>query len=188
MKKHIIVAKEDAEAIVAAINAGELRSVKAFSARIVPSGARIFPLIGVIPIEKLDELIGTIRSALATLHWAKLGQWGLKRRNAIKCACDIVAFLIRYAPRKPIALLSIAEGCYIPSRFLLTIIKPLLERGLLLYVKGPQGGYRLAKPPEEIMITDIIEAIEGKQLPSEIRDKLWALLRNDSEWQDGKGR
>lgn len=38
MKKRIVVSKEDAAEIVAAINAGELKSVRAISARIMPKG------------------------------------------------------------------------------------------------------------------------------------------------------
>jgi Rrf2 family protein len=49
----------------------------------------------------------------------------------------------------------------IPERFLLKILKPLVNVGILHSVKGPNGGYRLAKPANQITLLEVIEAVDG---------------------------
>jgi Rrf2 family protein len=61
----------------------------------------------------------------------------------------------------PLASHEIAQAHNIPERFLLKVLKPLVSAGLLYSVKGPRGGYRLAKAPKEITMLDVIEAVEG---------------------------
>ena len=60
---------------------------------------------------------------------------------------------------RPSHLTAREEG--IPERFLLKVLKPLVSRGMLRSVKGPNGGYQLAKAPREITLLEIVEAIEG---------------------------
>jgi Rrf2 family protein len=38
----------------------------------------------------------------------------------------------------------------------------LVREGFITSVRGPKGGFKLNKPPEEISLLDIYEAIEGK--------------------------
>jgi Rrf2 family protein len=40
-------------------------------------------------------------------------------------------------------------------------LKPLVSARILHSVKGPNGGYRLAKSPREISMLDIIETVDG---------------------------
>lgn len=42
------------------------------------------------------------------------------------------------------------------------ILKLLCQAGLLTSVRGVEGGYRLAKPAQEISVAAVISAIEGK--------------------------
>jgi Rrf2 family protein len=53
-----------------------------------------------------------------------------------------------------------AEGA-MPERFLLQILRSLVTHGILQSTRGVEGGYSLLKPPEEISVLEIIEAIEG---------------------------
>ena len=62
---------------------------------------------------------------------------------------------------KPIASHNIAQDRGIPERFLLKVLKPLVSAQVLLSIKGPNGGYRLAKQPNEITMLEIIEAVDG---------------------------
>ena len=73
------------------------------------------------------------------------------------------------------------------------ILRPLRAHGLLVSVRGRSGGYRLARPAEEISLLDIVHAMEGKfQLvncladPKECRRAskcvtrdVWAMLSNN---------
>lgn len=55
----------------------------------------------------------------------------------------------------------IAEEENIPMRFLLKILRLLTQAGIVESYRGVHGGYSLARPPEEITMLDVIEAIEG---------------------------
>ena len=55
-----------------------------------------------------------------------------------------------------------------PERFLLQILRNLVTHGILRSTRGVEGGYTLMKPPEEISLLDIIEAIEGPMAAGEI--------------------
>ena len=50
----------------------------------------------------------------------------------------------------------------ISLKYLEQIITPLARAGLVASVRGAQGGYRLARPAEEITAGDILRAVEGE--------------------------
>ena len=56
---------------------------------------------------------------------------------------------------------NIAHARGIPERFLLKVLKPLVSVRLLMSIKGANGGYRLAKAPNEITLLDILEAVDS---------------------------
>ena len=53
-----------------------------------------------------------------------------------------------------------AEG-KMPERFLLQILRNLVTHGILRSTRGVDGGYSLVRPPNEISLLEVIEAIEG---------------------------
>lgn len=55
----------------------------------------------------------------------------------------------------------IADAQAIPQQFLEHILLDLKRAGLIRARRGAKGGYRLAKPPEEISVADVIRAVEG---------------------------
>ena len=61
----------------------------------------------------------------------------------------------------PVASHIIAHDRKIPERFLLKVLKPLVSAQILHSIKGPNGGYRLAKPANEITMLDVVEAVDG---------------------------
>ncbi len=84
-----------------------------------------------------------------------------KLTKASSYALQAVAYLTKQKNlADPVASRKIAEVRKIPERFLLKVLKPLVEKGLLNSVKGPGGGYTLAKPATQISLADIIEAID----------------------------
>jgi Rrf2 family protein len=48
-----------------------------------------------------------------------------------------------------------------PERFLLQILRNLVTHGILRSTRGVEGGYALTRPPEQISLLEVIEAIEG---------------------------
>lgn len=55
----------------------------------------------------------------------------------------------------------VARRMDVPEEFMAKILKTLVSRKLVLSTRGPRGGYKLAKPPPEISMLDVIEAVEG---------------------------
>jgi len=55
----------------------------------------------------------------------------------------------------------IAANEDIPGKYLPSIIRTLARAGLIRTLRGNQGGVMLAKPPEDISLREVIEAIEG---------------------------
>lgn len=55
----------------------------------------------------------------------------------------------------------IAADQDIPAKYLPSIIRTLARSGLIRTMRGNQGGVMLARPPEEINLREVIEAIEG---------------------------
>lgn len=49
----------------------------------------------------------------------------------------------------------------IPVKFLEGILRDLRLAGYISTVRGPVGGYRLAKSPKEISVADVIRALDG---------------------------
>ncbi len=61
----------------------------------------------------------------------------------------------------------IAEKQQIPPSFLAKIVSQLSIAGLIQTSRGARGGVSLAKPPEDISVLDVIEAIDGPVLLNE---------------------
>jgi len=55
----------------------------------------------------------------------------------------------------------ISQKQHIPQNYLAKIMRKLVQKGLLSSSPGPDGGYSLRKPTEDISLKDIYEAIEG---------------------------
>jgi Rrf2 family protein len=49
----------------------------------------------------------------------------------------------------------------IPLKFLENILTDLRRAGLVATQRGAEGGYRLARPAEEIALADVIRAVDG---------------------------
>jgi len=72
----------------------------------------------------------------------------------------IIDLAIHYR-NKPVLLKEIAEREEIPIRYLEQIIIPLKVAGLVKSVRGAKGGYKLARAPEKIKLSEVIRALEG---------------------------
>ncbi|GAB2588163.1 RrF2 family transcriptional regulator [Microlunatus antarcticus] len=56
----------------------------------------------------------------------------------------------------------LAAAQHIPNKYLESILGELRRDGLLRSQRGPEGGYRLARPAEDISIADVIRALDGE--------------------------
>lgn len=61
----------------------------------------------------------------------------------------------------PVQLARIAETQRVPPKYLELIMLDLKKAGLVRSTRGPRGGYRLARGPEEISFGQIVRVMEG---------------------------
>jgi Rrf2 family protein len=55
----------------------------------------------------------------------------------------------------------IAEQYDIPIELMAKVLQRLVQRGLLASHQGTRGGYQLSRPPRQITVADVIQAIDG---------------------------
>jgi len=56
---------------------------------------------------------------------------------------------------------NVAQRSSIPKPFLKQILATLVRNGFVESSRGPQGKYRLVREPSEILLSKIVEALEG---------------------------
>jgi Rrf2 family protein len=57
----------------------------------------------------------------------------------------------------------LAEYHGVPTAYLAKHLQAMSRAGLLESVQGPRGGYRLARPADQITMLDVVEAIDGNE-------------------------
>ena len=62
---------------------------------------------------------------------------------------------------KPLSVTDIAKRANVPRAFLEQILSDLKRRNLLISTRGAQGGFRLAREPDQISFADVIRHIDG---------------------------
>lgn len=67
----------------------------------------------------------------------------------------------------PIPLNSIADEQDLSENYLEQLVSTLRKEGLLNSVRGAQGGYMLARPPENITVGSILRTLEGNMAPAD---------------------
>jgi Rrf2 family protein len=79
-----------------------------------------------------------------------------KTDYALRAAAELAG-----APEGPVKAEALATAQGVPLRFLENILLELRHAGIVVSRRGPEGGYHLARPAEEIAIADVIRAIDG---------------------------
>jgi Rrf2 family protein len=79
---------------------------------------------------------------------------------------------VNTAAEQYVSTREIAEASGYSEGYLEQLFIPLRKAGLIRGVRGPQGGYHLGKPPEQIRAGDILRAVEGSLKPADcVEDK-----------------
>ncbi len=76
-------------------------------------------------------------------------------------ALQAVLYLALQSPEKMTPIKDLAKQLDIPSPFLAKILQNLTRQGLLASLKGPTGGFALARPAKDITLFHIINAVDG---------------------------
>jgi Rrf2 family protein len=85
----------------------------------------------------------------------------MKLTQATVYAAHALTYLASHEGDRPLASHLIARASGIPELFLLKVLKSLVQAGLLHSMRGPNGGYRLARKPKDISLLEVMEALEG---------------------------
>lgn len=80
-----------------------------------------------------------------------------KGRYGLRALID----LAMYGEEEAVSIQSISARQQISDSYLEQLVRKLKRAGLVNSVRGAQGGYRLAKPVEEISVGDVLRALEG---------------------------
>ena len=95
-------------------------------------------------------------------------------------------------PAQGISARELSTRTGIPQPTVVKLLKTLLKAGLLVSQRGTKGGYALAKLPEEVPVSAVIEALEGPlaitecSMPGRVRAR--APLRGPAELGRGERR
>lgn len=81
----------------------------------------------------------------------------------------------------PVSLRKIAQKQDLSDNYLEQLFSTLRKDGLLNSVRGPQGGYMLSRPPQNITVGDILRSLEGNLAPADcVGDEEGECCKDDS--------
>lgn len=78
--------------------------------------------------------------------------------------------LAQLEPHSSASTTQLSEYFDLPHAYLAKQLKALVKAGVLSATTGPRGGFRLARPADEISLLDIVEAVDGGAPPYECRE------------------
>ena len=84
-----------------------------------------------------------------------------KADYALRAAIELAAHGLAGGEGRPLKGERIAQAQEIPLKFLENILVELRNAGIVTSRRGADGGYLLARPPEDVTVADVIRAVEG---------------------------
>jgi Rrf2 family protein len=109
----------------------------------------------------------------------------VKLSHKLEYACRVLAQLGRTYGQDKLAHIEIlATAEVIPANYLVQILNELRGAGLIVSKRGKQGGYALARAPQKISLTQIVEAVDGELLERSFEDSGHSGARVASIWSD----
>ena len=77
------------------------------------------------------------------------------------------ALYLASASRQTVPCAEIARACGIGKSFAYKVMQKLAGAGIVASLSGRGGGFRLARDPTQVLLSDVVEAIQG---PIEVSD------------------
>lgn len=81
-----------------------------------------------------------------------------RSRYALRILLDIA---LHATPERPRTMREISRQQGISEKFISRLVVPLREHGMIHSVRGKQGGFKLARSPQDINLLEIIETMDG---------------------------
>ena len=86
----------------------------------------------------------------------------MQLKNQVEWVIHCCAVLAALEPGRYMSTKLLAEFHGVPKEYLSKALQGLSQAELVESTLGPTGGYRLARPAEEISFLQIVEAVEGR--------------------------
>jgi Rrf2 family protein len=80
-------------------------------------------------------------------------EWGIH--------CAVLLGFLPEGAALPTARLAEYHG--VPAAYLAKHLQAMSRAGIVEATQGPRGGYRLARPPADVSILDVVESIDGRE-------------------------
>lgn len=85
----------------------------------------------------------------------------LKPSKKLALALEAVADIAYHGGVEPVQSQDIARRLGLPRRYLEQVMQQLVRAGVLRGVRGPRGGYRLARERRRISVGDVVRVVQG---------------------------
>ena len=84
--------------------------------------------------------------------------------NTCKYALRALIYIAKFSKNDHrIGIRKISEDLNLSSPFLGKILQNLVKQKVLVSTKGPNGGFNLARPPEDISLWDVVVNVDGEE-------------------------
>lgn len=119
----------------------------------------------------------------------------MKISRSLAYAVQALLLLALVPGAQPVPCNSLAREGGMPERFLLQILRTLVNCGILNSVRGVEGGYLLARPAKEISLLELYQAFDIPlvagvpplpSMPEEVRNSLTRRLVDISDMVRGE--
>jgi Rrf2 family protein len=79
-------------------------------------------------------------------------------------ALHALMYMVRHSTQLPVTAVTVAKAEGIPSDYLAKIFQQLAKARFVKAIRGRKRGYVFARPPEQISLLELFEAVEGGPL------------------------
>src|SRR5207245_6574181 len=83
--------------------------------------------------------------------------------NKLLLSIEAVRDIACHGGQVPVRSSAITERQGIPRRYLEPVLQELVRHKILLGIRGPSGGYRLARARRRISLGDIVRTVRGRE-------------------------
>ncbi|HZJ26892.1 MAG TPA: Rrf2 family transcriptional regulator [Acidimicrobiia bacterium] len=87
----------------------------------------------------------------------------MKLSDGVEWGAHCAVMLAMLPPGQTLPAARLAEYHGVPAAYLAKHLQALARAGILASVPGPTGGYGPARPPSDVTLLDVVEAIDGSE-------------------------
>jgi Rrf2 family protein len=104
-----------------------------------------------------------LRAGLLQNNWSckVSGNPQMKISQASAYAMHALMYMVRHMTQLPVTCKTIAKSEGIPAGYLSKVLQQVVKAGFIRSVRGQDRGYVFVRPPEEISLLQLFEAMEG---------------------------